>query len=890
MKLNFKFSNLCGTVYKGGNILFTPAGSSHADCVLSAVGNRISVFDIPGDKSYTMAFENRKNIERIALSPSGKLLLSIDEDGRALLINFQLQTILHRQSFKERIRDAQFSPDGKFIAITHGKQIQFWRTPGFNELEFAPLVLHRYLAGPYDDITSIKWSSDSKFVICGCKDMTLRVFSTDPIEGFEPSTLTGHRSAVVNAWFSVDGQTIYSVSKDGSLFIWKFVTLEHIRRYLNNGQDEDEEGLTEKEIKKRRMEGEKKKWTLTGRHYFNQNHAKVVSCDFHAPSNLLVVGFTSGVFGIWELPDFTNIHTLSITQKKVDTVTISPSGDWLAFGSSKLGQLLVWEWKSESYVLKQQGHNHEMNSLCYSPDGQYVVTGGDDGKIKLWNTQTGFCFVTFTEHTAAVQAVEFSKRKANVVFSASLDGTVRAFDLVRYRNFRTFTSPSQVQFGCIAVDPSGDVVCAGSVDTFEIYMWSVQTGNLLDVLAGHTGPVSCLSFSPAEGLLVSGSWDRTMRTWSVFNRDSVSEPFEHGSEVLALAYRPDGKQVAVAGLDGQVTIWDVEMKKQVGVIEGKKDLGAGRKEGSFVTAENTSNGKYFTSLAYTVDGSCLLAGGNSKFVCIYDIKGATLLKKFQITHNLSLDGMHQELDRRNMTEAGPRELLDDTGELSDLEDRIDSSLPGAKKGDLSIRAKVRPEARTKCVRFAPSGRTWAAASTEGLLLYSLDDGIMFDPFDLEIDITPDTIMEVIQDNKEYLRALVMSFRLGEQDVMKAVYERIPVDQVNLVVKGLPHKYLERLIKFIVERIDSSQSVQLNLMWCLAILRFHGQFLKDRSQEYGGPLRGLVKAISKLQEVLSKVTTNNINTIRYLTSQMTVQEKEKKEGKKNLEEVRMDALF
>lgn len=51
--------------------------------------------------------------------------------------------------------------------------------------------------------------------------------------------------------------------------------------------------------------------------------------------------------------------------------------------SEGLGQLLVWEWQSESCVLKQQGHFNSMVSLAYSPDGQYIVTGGDDGKVGL---------------------------------------------------------------------------------------------------------------------------------------------------------------------------------------------------------------------------------------------------------------------------------------------------------------------------------------------------------------------------------------------------------------------------------------------------------------------------------------------------------------------------
>ena len=144
------------------------------------------------------------------------------------------------------------------------------------------------------------------------------------------------------------------------------------------------------------------------------------------------------------MPDFNNIHTLSISQKKITTVAVDPTGEWLAFGSSKLGQLLVWEWKSETHVLKQQGHFYDMNVLSYAPDGRTIATGGDDGKVKLWNTSSGFCVKTFSEHTGGITGLRFIQSGLAVV-SASLDGTVRAMDLVRYRNFRTFTTPHPVQ-------------------------------------------------------------------------------------------------------------------------------------------------------------------------------------------------------------------------------------------------------------------------------------------------------------------------------------------------------------------------------------------------------------------------------------------------------------
>ena len=53
--------------------------------------------------------------------------------------------------------------------------------------------------------------------------------------------------------------------------------------------------------------------------------------------------------------------------------------------------------------------------------------------------------------------------------------------------------------------------------------------------------------------------------------------------------------------------------------------------------------RYFSSLEYSADGECLLAGGNSFVICIYHVKEAILLKKFQITQNLSFDGLHVSL-------------------------------------------------------------------------------------------------------------------------------------------------------------------------------------------------------------------------------------------------------
>lgn len=592
------------------------------------------------------------------------------------------------------------------------------------------------------------------------------------------------------------------------------------------------------------------RWGIVGRHYFNQPGTKVVCTTFHSSSSLLVVGFSTGVFGLWEMPTFTNVHTLSISQEKISSVAINATGEWLVFGATKLGQLLVWEWQSESYILKQQGHYYDMNTLSFSQDGQNIATGGDDGKVKIWNTNSGFCYVTFSDHSSSVSCVEFAKQ-GQILFTASLDGTVRAYDLVRYRNFRTFTSPTPVQFSALAVDPSGDVVCAGSLDSFEIYMWSVQTGKLLDILPGHTAPVSCLQFSPTGNMLASASWDKSVRTWSVFGRTKKTEPFDLNSDVLSLAFRPDGKELAASTLDGQIVFFDVDESKQTGVIEGRKDISGGRKIDDRTTAQNSSSGKAFNSLAYTADGSCVIAGGNSKYVVIYDIRNGVMVKKFQISQNLSLDGTQEMLDSRKLLDGGVSvDAIDMRGDESDLEDRLDVTLPGASRGDLSKR-RYKQEARTKAVRFSPTGRSWAAASTEGLLIYSLDDLIAFDPFDLAIDVTPQALLSSLVD-REFLLALIISFRLNEKHLILKAYESIPPTDIRLIAQQLPKVYVPKVLRFIAGHVERSPHVEFDLLWVGAILTSHGRWLKERSGEFASEFRAIQKGVADFSQSIARL--------------------------------------
>ena len=222
----------------------------------------------------------------------------------------------------------------------------------------------------------------------------------------------------------------------------------------------------------------------------------------------------------------------------------------------------------------------------------------------------------------------------------------------------------------------------------------------------------------------------------------------------------------------------------------------GRSDVDLITAKKSKEGKgFFTALAYTADGSCILAGGHSKSICIYHIQEMMLIKKFEVTQNRSFDAMDSIISRKKLSEFGTN--------LDLIEDRDDPAggtkairLPGTKKGDMSSRAH-RPEVRVSGLQFAPTSREFAATTTEGLLIYSLDSKMLFDPFELEMDITPSSTRDALK-GKDYSKALSMALKLNQVDLTREVIEQTPAekDQVLLLANNLPQRYLKLLFDHI----------------------------------------------------------------------------------------------
>lgn len=102
-----------------------------------------------------------------------------------------------------------------------------------------------------------------------------------------------------------------------------------------------------------------------------------------------------------------------------------------------------------------------------------------------------------------------------------------------------------------------------------------------------------LAFSPnpTSTSLASASWDKTLRLWNAIDSGSKYESIQLTADALCVVFRPDGKEIAVATLDGQIAFFNTDTSTQTGNIEGRKDLGSGRSTNDLITAKKSLEGK-----------------------------------------------------------------------------------------------------------------------------------------------------------------------------------------------------------------------------------------------------------------------------------------------------------
>ncbi len=331
----------------------------------------------------------------------------------------------------------------------------------------------------------------------------------------------------------------------------------------------------------------------------------------------------------------TYFHRIALAHREL---SVDNLGRALQFLGECPHDLRGWEWhylmrlcRVEPLVLRDKT---EVNSLAFSPDGEFLASAVGDGTIKIWNSRTGAEIRAFSAHADSVYSVAFHPN-GRLLASSGADRKVKVWDWTTGRN--VFTCPSPIDadhnrgtgYG-VAFSPDGRRLAAGSDRAVTVWDWENQQP-ALPPLRGHAQKGISVAFSPDGRRLASGSWSGDVMIWNAGTGERLHKLSGHRHPVSALAFSPDGRRLVSASFDRRLIAWDVATGEPLQTFEARYGLVLG--------------------VAFSPDGSRLASAGEDKTVRVWE--AATGREVLELRGHTELSqGVAFSPDGRRLASAG----------------------------------------------------------------------------------------------------------------------------------------------------------------------------------------------------------------------------------------------
>ncbi len=453
-------------------------------------------------------------------------------------------------------------------------------------------------------VTAIAFSADGGTVASGHEDGKLRFW--DIAANKSVGEIEAHpRMGVAAISFSPNGQFVATAGEDLSVRVWDAVTHKPVAE-LKSHTD------------------------------------RIPALAWSPDSKLLISAGWDTSARVWRPPHPDPLMLLNSHADQVVTVAFSLDGKYLACADSEFDIHLWLDAEAATRGPVLRGHNDEIKCLCFSPDGLKLASAGVDRVVHVWDVRDGKLIAGPNPRGRhAIAVIPGTPLR----LASSGSANVRVWDV----DTGDEVAPTNLcPAFTVAASPNGKWLGVGGTDHFA-QLWNVTVGQLVASLEATKPPIGFVTFSPDSKTLAHTSpADGLVWLWNceTGQPDFIIVEAADACTLESLAFHPAGKLIACGGVDymgtgerdGAVCVWDVATREKLhtydtGVTslafdpQGKYLAGAGLDDAVYVWHAKTQHTEFvfgghqqnINVVVFDPSGSYLLSGSDDGIVRCWDM-------------------------------------------------------------------------------------------------------------------------------------------------------------------------------------------------------------------------------------------------------------------------------
>jgi len=552
------------------------------------------------------------NLTDGAFHPDGKRFITADADGRIVLWDIETGAELQSIQREDRAFFFAINPQGNIVVVAGSSGIlQIWN------LETNEVVEQMYYDSPAFNsdgtvmVTANFWEGVATIFVWETESFSV-------VRSFE-----AHEDFIPNLNFSSDDSLLISTSGgwDGTVKVWDFETNELLqkRQFGNGGTVWDAVMLSDNErILVASATGEVTLWNWrTDEIIWNitadESSSNVQDIAISPDEQTFVIGLNepASEAQLREVASGQLIHVYQGHSLRIPQVDFSSDGKTILTVSSD-GSAIFWptNWEGTTQTVHVNSHNlivwhptrpliatvgvdhptindttirlidtttgqvvHELEGhaddgsirgLAFSPDGNYLISGGWDSRILIWDIVTGQQAGVVAEDDFIIQALAMNNEGQIAISYGERETQIVLFDYETGKRTGPFDGHTD-QIFALEYSPDGELLYSGARNA-ELYQWDIETGEITQKFVGHTEYIHHLDVNSDGSRLVSASADHTAIVWDTSTGEALMTLHGHTDAVVVAEFSSDDRLIMTAATDGRIILWDAETGDALNIL------------------------------------------------------------------------------------------------------------------------------------------------------------------------------------------------------------------------------------------------------------------------------------------------------------------------------------